>query len=263
VRDSIGHSLAPIFETYPGDPQNSFPAYKYWTRIHIGPDSFDRLEITNMTKTMTLSIDKITLFDSTTLTSTALTLGAGPFDFKKWQPVYDHGGIMILKNNRAMPRAWLVAKVEAVEHEEALRGIRGESEHAFDPRDTVLLEVKPENLPQLPGGPISAGSSARIVAYESNRLIVETDSPTAAMLIVSELNYPGWVATVDGNIVPIHTGNFLLRTVFLPAGKHQVEMRYTAPAARNGALISALSLMLVVGLALCARWQQRQRQSNQ
>lgn len=260
VRNTVQHSLAPIFETYPGDQQNSFSAYKYWTRIDIGPaESFDRVEITNLTQTMTLTIDRVTLLDSSNESSTALTLGAGPVDFKKWQPVYHHAGVMILKNNRAMARAWLVAKAEAVEQEEALQTIRGESEHPFDPRETVLLEVKKENLPLLPGGPISAGSSALITAYEPNRLVVETESPAPAVLVVSELNYPGWIANLDGERVPIHTGNFLLRSVVLPAGKHQVEMRYTAPAARNGALISGFSLLVMFGLAVGARWRHRKR----
>jgi hypothetical protein len=257
VRSTIEHTLAPIFETYPGDQQNSFPAHKYWTRIDLGPtDSFDRLEITNSTKAMTLSIDKITLFDSATRSSTAVALNAGPFDFNKWRPVYEHGGVMILKNNRALPRAWLVAKAEAVEEEEALRRIRGESETQFDPRETVLLEVRPENLPTLPQLPISSGSSARIAAYEASRLVVETSSATAAVLVVSELNYPGWVATIDGEPSPIHTANFLLRAVVVPSGKHQVEMLYTAPAAQIGALISAISILLV---AMAGFWRIRKK----
>jgi hypothetical protein len=257
----VGHSRAPVFEVYPGDQQNSFPAYKYWTRISLGSsERLDRVEVTNLTQTMTLSIDKITLYDSSTDASTALTLGAGPFDFKKWQPVYsDERGIMILKNTRALPRAWLVAEAEAVDDKEALRRIRGQGDRQFDPRKTVLLEVKAESLPRLSGGPIAAGSSARIAAYESNGLVLETESATDAVLVVSELNYPGWVATIDGQSAPIHTANFLLRAVILPAGKHQVEMRYTAPAARNGAMISGFSLLLMFALGLRVRWQHRQR----
>jgi hypothetical protein len=238
-----------VFESYPGDQQNSFPAYKYWTRISLdSSEPLERVEITNLTQSMTLSIDKITLYDSTTRSSTALTLGAGPFDFKKWQPVYNERGVMILKNSSALPRAWLVSEAEAVDGEEALRRIRGQGQ--FDPSKTVLLEVEPDSLPNLSGGPISAGSSVRIAAYEPNRLILETESATDAVLVVSELNYPGWVATLDGQSTPIHTANFLLRAVVVPAGQHQVEMRYTAPAARNGAMISGFSLLLMCALGL-------------
>ncbi|HKZ03732.1 MAG TPA: YfhO family protein [Pyrinomonadaceae bacterium] len=254
VRNVVGHSLAPVFESYPGDQQNSFPAYKYWTRIGLGSvESLDRVEITNLTESMTLSIDKITLYDSITSSSTALTLGAGPFDFNKWQPVYNERGVMILKNSRALPRAWIVSEAEAVDGEEALRRIRGQGQ--FDPSKTVLLEVKPDSLPKLSRGPISAASLVRIVSYEPNRMMLETESATDAVLVVSELNYPGWVATIDGQNTPIHTANFLLRAVVLPAGRHQVEMRYTAPAARNGAMISGFSLLLLWALGIRAWWQ--------
>ena len=54
------------------------------------------------------------------------------------------------------------------------------------------------NLPQLPGGNVSAESTARIVSYEATRLQIETNAPTATVLVVSEIFYPGWTATVDG-----------------------------------------------------------------
>ena len=93
-------------------------------------------------------------------------------------------------------------------------------------------------------------ASARVAAYENNSLVIETVAETASVLIVSEINYPGWVATVDGAPAAIHTADFLLRGIVLPAGSHRVEMRYTAPAARTGALISAFTILLIVGLAV-------------
>lgn len=155
----------------------------------------------------------------TRLRLSALTLSAGPIDFKKWQPVYNERGVMILKNSRPMPRAWLVSNAEAVEAEEALLRIRGLGERPFDPGHTVLLEVNRDKLPLLSGRPLSVDSSVRMAAYEPNRLLLETDSPEAAVLVVSELDYPGWMATIDGQSVPIHTANYLFRSVVLPAGR--------------------------------------------
>ena len=137
--------------------------------------------------------------------------------------------------------------------EEALRLIRGDTAREFEPRRTALLEVRPEELPRLPGGALAPGSTARITRYEPNRLLIETDAPTATVLVVSEIFYPGWEATVDGGRAPILLTDYLLRGVALPAGQHQVEMRYTAPAARTGALISVCTLLLLFGLAFSAR----------
>jgi NADH:ubiquinone oxidoreductase subunit E len=92
------------------------------------------------------------------------------------------------------------------------------SEHPFDPRRTALLEMLPANLPALPGGPISLGATARIVSYEPNNLAIETNAETPSVLVVSEINYPGWEATIDGERSPIHAADFLLRGIVLPAG---------------------------------------------
>jgi uncharacterized membrane protein YfhO len=72
-------------------------------------------------------------------------------------------------------------------------------------------------------------------------------------LVVSEIFYPGWVASVDGQPARILLTDYLLRGVAVPAGRHHIDMHYTAPAARTGALISALTLALLVGLAIYAR----------
>jgi hypothetical protein len=208
----------------------------------------DRLEIVNLSKNVVLILNKATLYDSATNFSMPLP----HYDLNKWKPVYDDGAAQILRNEKALPRVWLVAEAEAVDGEEALSRIRGRGP-SFDPRRTALLEVQPRRLPALPGGPISSGASAKIVAYENNSLAIETVADTASVLVVSEINYPGWIATVDGARAPIHVADFLLRGIMLPTGSHHVEMRYTAPAARNGALISLASIVLLGGFAIHAR----------
>jgi Bacterial membrane protein YfhO len=218
--------------------------------------------------------------------------GTRALDPARWQTVAEFDGVVLLRNLRAFPRAWLVAEAVAVDGEEALKTIRGEptrggSETArvageagqggaetargderaergraergaassveareFDPRRTALVEVRPGELPPLPGGEVAAGSAARVVGYEANSLTVETDAPTATLLVVSEMFYPGWEASVDGNVQPILLTNYLLRGVAVPAGKHRVEMRYAATAARNGAIISGLCLVALLALAV-------------
>jgi hypothetical protein len=175
-----------------------------------------------------------------------------PIATARWEPVYNADGLLIMRNRYAMPRAWLVAKVESVDGEQALRRIRGGGAD-FDPRRTALLEDAPDELPQLPGGELAQGSTARVVAYEPSRIVVETDAPTPTLLMLSENFYPGWEATVDGRKERIHLADFLLRGVAVPAGRHRIEMRYLAPQARNGALLSAFTLLVLAGLVFVAR----------
>lgn len=244
VRSIVRHSLARVFSASPGDA--TFSRYNFISRLPFDLRmTVDHLEIQNVTKKVVLILNKATLFDSATNFSMPLP----HYDLNKWKPVYADGGAQILRNERALPRAWLVAEAESIDGEEALARIRGQG-GAFDPKRTALLEIQPQNLPSLPGGPISRSASARVVAYENNRLVIETVADTAAVLVVSEVNYPGWIATIDGARAPIHTADFLLRGVILPAGSHRMEMRYTAPAARNGALISLASLIFLAALGV-------------
>ena len=246
--EELRNRLAPLFDSHPTDYNGTdFLYYRYWTRLPLG-DRFrvERIEIVNVSKEAWLTLWRATLYDSATRFSMPLP----HYDLNKWQPVYDQDNVIILRNKNVLPRVWLVAEAEAVDGEEALRRIRGESERPFDPSRTALLEIRPENLPALTGGAISASATAKLVSYEDNRLVVDTRANSASVLVLSEINYPGWVATIDRAKAPIHATDFLLRGVVLPAGEHRLEMRYTAPAARNGAIISVFSLFVMGGLAI-------------
>ena len=252
----VRHKLAPIFEDRRGDPAGSFIAHNYITRLPLGaPVKVDRVEITNVSPKASLDLVAVTLFDSIKHFSTPLP----NLDPARWQAVYNRDDVLILRNKRALPRVWLVGDAEAVDGEEALRRITGESEHEFDPRRTALLEVDQRELPPLPGGAIGPESDAHIVRYEPTHLLIETRAPTNTIMVVSEIFYPGWEAIVDGRPTPIKVADFLLRGVALSSGHHIVEMRYTAPAARNGALIGLFSVVLMCGLAI---YDLRKRGSN-
>ncbi|SFR92713.1 membrane protein YfhO [Dyella sp. OK004] len=45
-------------------------------------------------------------------------------------------------------------------------------------------------------------------------------------LVVSELDFPGWHAQVDGAPLPIHRANGMFRAVCVPAGQHTLEFRF-------------------------------------
>jgi len=249
VKPLIRHSLPRVFNSRAADPNDREPAYQFLGSLAFGERmTVDRLEISNPSNKIVLLLSHASLYDSTTKFSMPLP----HYDLRKWEPVYDENGALALRNRNVMPRAWLVAEAESSASETALLRIRGQGQ-AFDPRRTALLEVEPNALPALPGGYPAPDSNASITRHESNHISIETNSGTAAILIVSEVNYPGWVASVDGVAAPIYTADFVLRGVAVPAGSHHVEMRYTAPAARRGAFISVLTLLTVAGLGVYAR----------
>jgi hypothetical protein len=251
VRSQVRHRLAPIFDSHPtGEQGEEFTYYRYYTRVALDERvQIERTEIENVSPVAFITIWKASYYDSLNHFSMPLP----HYDLQKWQSVYDYDDVIILRNKNVLPRLWLVAEAEAVDAEQALRRIRGEGDRPFDPKRTALLEVAPEKLPSLPGGTVSANASAKFATYENDRLVIETTADTATVLVLSEIDYPGWVATVDGVATPIYATDYLLRGIALTAGQHRIELHYAAPAARTGAIISSLTLLLLVGIAIYAR----------
>ena len=250
VRGVVRHRLAAVFDSPAGDAAHTFEAHRYLALVPLGETlRVARVEVANASEGAGLALWKATVYNSARKKSTPLASGATNLDAARWRLSYARDGVWIVENLRALPRAWLVREVEAVDGEEALRRIRGEGAGEFDPRRTALVEAAPAELPRLSGGAPPQDGAARVAEYEPTRLVVETDAAEPTLLVLSELFYPGWEATVDGESARIRLTDYLLRGVFVPAGRHRVEMRYRATAARDGAFVSAFTLLLIAGLA--------------
>jgi uncharacterized membrane protein YfhO len=70
---------------------------------------------------------------------------------------------------------------------------------------------------------------------------------------LSDLYFPGWQASVDGADTPIYRANYTFRLIEVPAGRSTVEFRYRPTSFLIGAILSALGLVVVVGLLLWGR----------
>jgi uncharacterized membrane protein YfhO len=67
---------------------------------------------------------------------------------------------------------------------------------------------------------------------------------------LTDVWFPGWTCTVDGQPAPIHRANFLFRAVALPAGNHEVRFVFEPGSYRWGKRISVMALIGVLGFSL-------------
>jgi hypothetical protein len=95
-----------------------------------------------------------------------------------------------------------------------------------------------------------------VLLYSEDEIRLGIDAPAAALLVTSELAYPGWVATIDGRQAPIRRVNAGFRAIVVPTGRHDVVLRYRPALARIGLIVSAVSLCaLLVPAILVGRWR--------
>jgi uncharacterized membrane protein YfhO len=89
------------------------------------------------------------------------------------------------------------------------------------------------------GAAAAAKSEARIVSYGRNSVAIEVESSAAGVLVLHDIHYPGWEASVDGERRPILRANLLFRGVEVPAGRHRVEFHFRPMSIEN--LVAAAS----------------------
>jgi hypothetical protein len=103
--------------------------------------------------------------------------------------------------------------------------------------------VQPANLP--------AGEgivSAPVPAITPNKVSLTADGP--GLLVLSEINYPGWVVRVDNIKEKMVVAAGILRAVDLPAGRHTVTFTYEPVPMIAGIVLAAMAWLGMLIFAL-------------
>jgi hypothetical protein len=170
-----------------------------------------------------------------------------------FQVVYrdDASQRIVYENPFYLPRAWFVDVVRVMEDEVALM------ERLSDPGWNPAQEALVTEAPKMKIGQPDTLSWARVPAdrYGPHAFEIECSTPDDGFLVVSEIWYPqGWVATLDGEPVPIWRTNYGFRGIAVPPGEHTVRMEFHPPEVRAGFLISILSSVFVLLLVAGGAW---------
>ena len=85
-------------------------------------------------------------------------------------------------------------------------------------------------------------------------------TPITAYVVLSDVFYPGWTATIDAQPAPVYPANFAFRAVLMPPGEHRVTLTFEPVTWRVGVAISALTLIGLIGFgAIAWRWRRGRR----
>ena len=158
-------------------------------------------------------------------------------------------------NENAFGNAWFVDEVvPAATPDEEIALLGG-----IDLRHQAVIG---KDMPAVTAAPADSTDTIVLTAYTPNELRYRYKASADRLAVFSEIYYPdGWKAKVDGTPVDVLRADWTLRAAQLPAGEHDLVMRFEPDSYRIGANVSRASsitlivllLLSVVGLFLPAR----------
>jgi hypothetical protein len=200
-----------------------------------------------------------------------------PFHYKAEDRCFDILSIKyatsasIHENLNALPRCWLVGNVTRSTPKQILRGIKTSvlnSSERFNPLETALIEESPpptwknqsapdkgtqqlnaqgefkEKLDSRAGGTDS--KNCQIISLTDKEVILETDSTKPSFLVVSEIYYPGWKATIDNRPAEIYKTDYVLRGLFVDKGKHRIIFSFEPTRLKPALFLALVAILLII-----------------
>ncbi len=185
----------------------------------------------------------------------------------------------ILRNEECYPRAWVVHELRFLNPirgmEKAPRQVpiqeitfandlfwNDPSRPLVDPQRMAWVEVEPEKRTGLarfnnrtaPG----RGEVVEVDESRSNpqRVVLKAKLDRPGLVILADVDYPGWKLTIDGEPATILRTNRLMRGAAVESGEHELIYTYEPRSFQVGCFASAAGLL---GLALALIWGGRLR----
>lgn len=160
------------------------------------------------------------------------------FPEDRYKLIWQKGFWQVYENKISVPRFFLTNNylVEG-NKKKILRSLYNEN---FDERKTVIVEKDPQikkgNLVQ----------PAKLISYKPNKVEIETNATSSALLFLSDTNFPAWQAKIDGTPVSIYQADYAFRAVPVKSGKHTVVFEYIPSSFTKGLWIALIGVVATV-----------------
>ena len=105
-------------------------------------------------------------------------------------------------------------------------------------------------------------STVEIKSYEPNQLTYQVNSGKGGVLVFSEVYYPGWTATIDGEPAELGRVDYILRALSVKPGKHEVVLSFfpkSVDTTETIAYIAYAILLLVLAGAAFMAYRRKQK----
>lgn len=160
-----------------------------------------------------------------------------------WAQSFTAQGLIVRERTNALPRVWFVSRAVVENDDAALQTMQRDD---FDPRETVILAPSGTTAVPLTNAFAKTGAYAVVKNYDHIEITVSVDAPVSGYVVFSELYYNGWHAYVDGRNVPVERADIALRAVPVPAGSHELVMKYEPGSFEAGLILYIAGFLVVI-----------------
>jgi len=147
-----------------------------------------------------------------------------------------------LVNNHALGQAWFISNIDWAENaDEELQKV-GE----INPAITAVVDKRYESVMQ--GQNLQSDSNANIVrkTYSPDEVTYSSNSATTQLAVFSEIFYPEWEITIDGEPAEIIRANYVLRAAVIPAGSHEIVMTMNPKIYKSSSKVSLIASLILI-----------------
>lgn len=168
------------------------------------------------------------------------------------------GQTVPLRNTYCYGNAWLVDKVAYVDN--ANQEI--ERVGKLDLRHEAVADKKFQSAL---GESVAQANTSLVTLreYQPNRLIYDVHSDKGGVVVFSEIYYPGWTATIDGEPAELGRVNYILRALNVKPGSHEVVLDFhptSVKVTEAVAYVGYVALLLIILAGIGMAWRKRKQQ---
>lgn len=144
-------------------------------------------------------------------------------------------------NPSALGNAWFVDEVATANDAKAeIRLLK-----QIAPRHTaVLAQSDAAGQPSI--APADSLSSVTLTSYAPNELTYVANATATSLAVFSEIYYPGWTATIDGEPLTLLRADYILRAAYIPQGNHVIRMEYRPSSIATTETIAYAAIILLI-----------------
>ncbi len=171
-----------------------------------------------------------------------------------FEPAFHSRGAFVYRVPGVLPRISLFHRTVTANTDESARSMLANP--GFDAVHIAVVDRA------VPVGAQRGPESVTVTNSRSDSVTADVVASAPALLLQNDTDYPGWVARVDGQVVPIIHTDALFRGISVAAGRHVVTISYESRAALIGTIASVAGLIVLLCMVLAAPTLKRLRRSR-